>query len=207
LTIQSSSLDGNYFAISGSASTAVIVSGSNSSISGSYFGFDPISGLLSSSPASVWIDVKSTNIQIGVSSANGSISERNIFAPVATAGFSIRVLSTFSCVIAGNLFGYDLNGSTLPPSTVVPSNGVGILVGAGGIAMIGTNADGVGDSNESNWFGCMSDSAIENRGSGTVISGNYFGFGTAHQFSSTQPSYCTPTTQYVRNTGTLTIGK
>jgi len=180
-------------------------------VSGSYFGFDPTTHQLITDPANVWIDVRSSGSQIGVdytSSSNSAAvsSQRNVFAPVGDSGIMVRVGAAGSCGIAGNLFGYHITGASLPPIVTIQPSVIGILITIGGTATVGTNADGVGDSNEGNWFGCMSDSGVENRGSGTTVAGNYFGFANAFQYTSTQPPSCTPTTWYLRATAQTIIG-
>jgi len=157
--------------------------GTNTKISGCYFGFDPPGVLvLPYQFPNKWIFNLGLGTIVGLSYHGGPSNpavaiERNIFAPALVSIYSSSSGATSSISIVGNWFGYDLNGVAL-------TNGFADAIAVrcdpldpNSPAQIGTNNDGINDDLESNWFGCVKDNYVTILDNcPTTISGNHFGY-------------------------------
>jgi len=190
--LYSRATDANYFATTSSNLGAVYidVTAKFTIVSGSYFGFDT-SGTLVPSPADIWIQNNGVNTIIGVDYATSSLfgakHQRNVFAPANTI-VSISS-SANNTIVSGNYFGYDITGAALGTSYI---NAYGVDDQGEDVVTIGTNEDGLGDSIESNWFGCIYWNSLLLRASKARISGNFFGYGIVNQTSPAvlNPVFC-----------------
>ena len=154
-------------------------------ITGSFFGY-LTNGNIVSPPANIWIQDNGTNTLIGVdyaASSNAlSFAQRNVFAWSDSGGAAITLQSSASqTTISGNWFGYSSTGAAVS-SLSPPSDSYAIQDKYGATNVrIGTNEDGMGDSVESNWFGCLTGGGIILSAGSSNIAGNFFGFNDAGQ--------------------------
>jgi CSLREA domain-containing protein len=154
---------------------------SNNWIEGNFFGSD-ITGTSASNGGIVRILNSSASNIIGTNGdGNGDVGERNLFAGIHTTnsvGGYVDISSGNSNIVAGNYMGTDKTGRVCTAKTLSFSP-LSISTSSN---RIGTNYDGVSDSEESNIIGCTTNN-ISSRAyvrvltpsSNNLIQGNYIG--------------------------------
>ncbi len=150
---------------------------SNNWLEGDFFGSD-ITGATATNWGSISIQSSSGSNVIGTNGdGNGDVGERNIFMSENSnnGGMTIDATSNNE-VIAGNYFGTDKTGRVCSTGFFGRHH---IFTGIGSSGhRIGTNYDGVSDSEESNIFGCVnvqSRAQLRIDGSSGFVQGNYIG--------------------------------
>jgi len=191
----------------------------NTKIAGSYFGFDRSGAIVADLAAARYIWDEGISSTIGVdpvfSSQNGATNQRNVFSPNCAVA-TVHLNNAQSTVISGNWFGYDSSG-VVSMAPIAASSGNAVLVqGTSSSILVGTNADGLSDSIESNWFGCLytnlglSISVLVDPFVGCTIAGNYFGWMNAGNpnaaVNALLPSWC-QAGSYIQSSGNTLIGK
>ncbi|MCU0707282.1 MAG: right-handed parallel beta-helix repeat-containing protein, partial [Pirellula sp.] len=154
--------------ISGNAAEGINVLSSNNRISGNYVGTDATGTFSVSNRDAIYVDGSTTGNIIGTDGSNDAFnaSERNVISGNLDRG----ILLSGANVAAGNWIGINVNGDVL-------ANQFGLQVTDIG-SRVGTNADGVADTEERNVISGNSIAGLIIRNSdtsGAIIAGNYIG--------------------------------
>ncbi len=163
--------------ISGNSFAGVLISGSGSDgnfLFGNYIGTDTTGTSSNGNADGVIIQFGAIGNFVGTDGNNfGDAAEGNLISGNTTRGVLITDAGTDSNIVAGNLIGTDVNGT----SSIGNNEGVTIQNGAQN-NRIGTNADGTSDTRERNIISGNDVFGIEIYDSGTtgnVVAGNYIG--------------------------------
>ncbi len=162
---------------------AVIDTSSNNWFEGNYSGTD-ITGTTSSIAGNIQLQNSSNNNIFGTNGdGSGDVGEFNIFQwdHGNNGAINSSDATITSLIVAGNYFGVNNTGRTCGIATMARHD---ILISGGSGHRIGTNYDGVSDSDESNIFACVnSQIRALMRFSSTVggyFQGNYVGTNPQH---------------------------
>lgn len=162
-------------------SSVDINTSSNNWIEGNFFGSDITGTLASNGGMSRMLNSSASNIIGTNGDGSGDTGERNLFAGTHTTnavGGYVDITSGDSNIVAGNYMGTDKTGRACTVKTLSFSP----LQISTANNRIGTNYDGVSDSEEANIIGCTTNNAssrayirVLNPSSGNLIQGNYIG--------------------------------